>query len=828
MNWRFWSLIFIIFITIVNLGVGNDANKVNEPSPSAYGGSVIQAQSPSAYGGSVIQAQSPSAYGSSVIQAPQAGYYNSELDMANAEKWESFGDFIFEAIRAVAEAKGKVVTFSSSDIPGNPTLGDNIKDLYLKWNAKYRCGSNAPDLSTIRSENARSTVPIIPPSCEDKTDLGGVNFTSIKLNYIAVSTDQEGSVNFDLILKAQKAEGASPIIDPMNSSLIGATAFLTGLAVPDDKFWVNLAPWEPDRIIDTQLSQSDIGRIMLEADFQMKKDFSNYENPCANETGKALWDLLDKKGDVLVQECMKMYPGEIEDIDNIEFHPITRHWIVPDKIYAYTNGTQIYIINASLTINSEPVSDHSSFQVKNQDMGTLSNACLEKLNNSAKEYGEYLKEIEDRMIQPYVIADVNYGEKYENLRDAYVALALAQWYKSSVTSHMDIFRESLDSSNSTVLKSTKPWSPDEIWNNYVYSFKNGEYRCWDNTTTKTATKTTTKSILRPGGGVDFASIRNYLIEINGIPSGVQDRIEKSILDGFIIEEKDILFGKRFHFDPGQNNSVSGSESLTNAVRLDPNLALDWYNKGIALQDQGKLDEAVEAYDEAIRLDPKLVLAWTNKGAALDAQGKYDEAVGAYDEAIRLDPNHANAWNNKGTALGKQGKYDEAIKAYDAAIKLDPNYADARNNKGEILKVIGDPNLALDWYNKGTALQDQGKFDEAVEAYDEAIRLDPKLALAWTNKGAALDAQGKLDKAVEAYDEAIRLDPNKANSWNNKGTSLSKQGKYNEAVEAYNEAIRLDPNYAVAWNNKGEILKALGRTNEADVAYAKAKELGYGG
>ena len=65
------------------------------------------------------------------------------------------------------------------------------------------------------------------------------------------------------------------------------------------------------------------------------------------------------------------------------------------------------------------------------------------------------------------------------------------------------------------------------------------------------------------------------------------------------------------------------------------------------------------------------IAWNNKGIALDSQGKYDEAIKAYDEAIRLDPNYADAWNNKGIALDDQGKYDEAIKAYDEAIRLDP-------------------------------------------------------------------------------------------------------------------------------------------------------------
>ena len=614
-----------------------------------------------------------------------------------------------------------------------------------------------------------------PPPDESNTkesDLGGVNFTSIKLNCISVSTDSSGGVNLDLILKGQKAEGTSPGINIQNATRIGATAFMTGLVVNDNKFWVNLNPWEMDRIIDEELGQSEVGRIMLEADLQMKRDFSNYGNPCANETGKALWSLLDKKREALVQQCMNKFPGEIKDINNVCFNPVTRHWIVPDKVYAYTNGTQIYIINASLSVNSEPVANHSSFQVNNQENRTLSKGCLEELNKSAKEYGEYDKELDDRMIQPYVVWDVNHGEKYEDLREVYVALALAQWYKSEITSHMDIFRESLGSSNSTMLKSIKPWSPNDIWDKFVYSFKNSEYKCWENTTTKIPKGTRTLSYRRSQGGINFASIRNYLIEINEIPLSVQDQIKRSILDGFVTEEKDVLFGKRLHFDPGQDNSVSGSKSLTNAVRLDPNLALEWYNKGTALSKQGKYDEAIQAYDEAIELDPKSFAAWTNKGTSLSKQGKYDEAVEAYNEAIRLDPKSAMAWNNKGTALSKQGKYDEAVTTYDEAIELDPKYFVA-------------------WTNKGTDLSNQGNYDEAIKAIDEAIRLDPKSAMAWNNKGTALSNQGNYDEAIKAIDEAIRLDPNLAIAWNSRGNVLNAQGKYDEAIKAIDEAVKLD-------------------------------------
>ena len=106
---------------------------------------------------------------------------------------------------------------------------------------------------------------------------------------------------------------------------------------------------------------------------------------------------------------------------------------------------------------------------------------------------------------------------------------------------------------------------------------------------------------------------------------------------------------------------------------------------------------------------------------------------------------------------------------------------------------------------------QGKYNEAIKAYDEAIRLDPKHAAAWNNKGIALNNQGKYNEAIEAYDEAIRLDPNYAAAWNNKGIALNNQGKYDEAIKAYDEAIRLDPNYAAAWNNKGMLSRIRAST-----------------
>ena len=159
------------------------------------------------------------------------------------------------------------------------------------------------------------------------------------------------------------------------------------------------------------------------------------------------------------------------------------------------------------------------------------------------------------------------------------------------------------------------------------------------------------------------------------------------------------------------------------------------------------------------------------------------------------------WFNKGNGLHGQGKYDQSVEAYDEAIKLDPNNV-------------------LAWGNKGLALYSQNKYDEAINAFDEVIGLDPSNIHAWRYKGYSLYGQKKYDESVKVFNEVIRLDPNDTIVWSYKGHALAAQGKskYVEAIEAYDEVIRLDPENADAWYNKGKALAAQGKYDKAIKAY----------
>ena len=280
------------------------------------------------------------------------------------------------------------------------------------------------------------------------------------------------------------------------------------------------------------------------------------------------------------------------------------------------------------------------------------------------------------------------------------------------------------------------------------------------------------------------------------------------------------------------------EAYEQAIRLDPQFADAYHNKGITLNNLQRYQEALEAYDQAIRLNPQYAPVYHKSNTLRDPQ-RCEEALVAYEQAIRLNPKFAAAYYNKGITLSNLQRYEEALEAYDQAIRLNPQYALAYNNKGitlanmqryqEALEAYDqairlNPQYALAYNGKGYTLHDLQRYEEALEAYEQAIRLDPQRADACNNKGNTLSNMQRYQEALEAFEQAIRLDPQRADACNNKGNTLSNMQRYQEALEAFEQAIRLNPQYAYAYYSKGNTLYNMQRYQEALKAFEQAIRL----
>lgn len=125
------------------------------------------------------------------------------------------------------------------------------------------------------------------------------------------------------------------------------------------------------------------------------------------------------------------------------------------------------------------------------------------------------------------------------------------------------------------------------------------------------------------------------------------------------------------------------------------LAKNLLNNAYALCSSGKCTDprkAIEYLDEAIKLKPDSAEAFNNRGNAYNDLGEYQRAIENYNEAIRLKPQHASAFYNRGFTYDDLGQHQRAIEDYNEAIRLKPGNIDAYYNRGNDYFIQGNKEL----------------------------------------------------------------------------------------------------------------------------------------
>ena len=198
-------------------------------------------------------------------------------------------------------------------------------------------------------------------------------------------------------------------------------------------------------------------------------------------------------------------------------------------------------------------------------------------------------------------------------------------------------------------------------------------------------------------------------------------------------------------------------------------------------------------------DARPITRWSNRDEAF--QNVVTEISRTINDLL-ISLKTKEEWIREGNVLENLNRDEEALAAYEQAIRLHPDDANYKNNKGN-------------------ALSDLKRYEEALAAYEQAISLDPDDANYKNNKGIALENLKRHEEALDAFEQAISLDPNFALAYNNKGIALNELKRYEEALVAYEQAISLDPNFADYYHNKGTTLNDLKRYKEALAAFEQA-------
>jgi tetratricopeptide (TPR) repeat protein len=106
-------------------------------------------------------------------------------------------------------------------------------------------------------------------------------------------------------------------------------------------------------------------------------------------------------------------------------------------------------------------------------------------------------------------------------------------------------------------------------------------------------------------------------------------------------------------------TVAAYGQQTASSEANAQMAVTYYNRGVAKAQKGDLDGAVADFGQAIQLNPKYADAYNGRGFVYYQQKNYEKAINDYNEAIRLAPNLTNAYWNRGNAFKDQGENEKA-------------------------------------------------------------------------------------------------------------------------------------------------------------------------
>ncbi|MDI6844608.1 MAG: tetratricopeptide repeat protein [Candidatus Saccharicenans sp.] len=210
--------------------------------------------------------------------------------------------------------------------------------------------------------------------------------------------------------------------------------------------------------------------------------------------------------------------------------------------------------------------------------------------------------------------------------------------------------------------------------------------------------------------------------------------------------------------------ASTQSKLDKARAQDPQYQ---YNLGLFYLNNNNIDEAIKYFNRSLSLDPRNHLAWNALGLAQSMKGNMEASIQAFQKALEVNPQFTEARNNLGTIYFELGQHEKAEAEYRRAIQ-DPNYASKE----------------LPYYNLARLYFVQEKYDEAYEHVQKAIQYRNRFAMAHNLRGLILEKAGDLDEAVLAFEQAVRIVPEDTTFLFNLARAQYNVGLYRKAKENF--------------------------------------------
>lgn len=232
--------------------------------------------------------------------------------------------------------------------------------------------------------------------------------------------------------------------------------FLATLTIPEDDVWVNLSPYEKDRIIPEKFGLTDMGKDLLAQDYLLKQLTASLMYP-EDELGKKFWDRVYKKA--------RAQYGTTE----IPLNTFNKVWIVPEKAVIYEHENNAFILESHLKVMLEE--DYLALQ---QNAGNEELAMNTLSEDETQEASKITSDIVKEVLIPEIEKEVNEGKTFANLRQIYHSMILATWYKEKLKNSL-LAQVYADKSKIKGIDVEDKNIKEKIYNQYLEAFKKGVY-----------------------------------------------------------------------------------------------------------------------------------------------------------------------------------------------------------------------------------------------------------------------------------------------------------------------------------------------------------------
>ncbi len=269
-----------------------------------------------------------------------------------------------------------------------------------------------------------------------------------------VTIHPDNPLSFDFILDMGDSQLKTQDLERESSKLI--KYFLASLTIPENELWVNLSPYEKEKIISDQFGLTEMGRDLLAQDYILKQLTASLIYP-ENELGKKFWDRVYQKA------------YELYGTTQIPVNTFNKVWIVPERAVVYEQGNTAFVVDTHLKVMLE--GDYLALSENFKRRNFTEDQLLDK---EVKELDQMSSSIVKEVILPEIEREVNEGEHFSQLRQIYHSLILAVWYKQNLKESL-LSKVYVNQGKVDGVDIEDKQSKEKIYERYLEAFQKGVY-----------------------------------------------------------------------------------------------------------------------------------------------------------------------------------------------------------------------------------------------------------------------------------------------------------------------------------------------------------------